>query len=347
MNTPASPTLSRPRHGSLPSPFPSVLLAWLLAIGSWLLAHGAQAPSTPTKRPVVLATFTPLHSWTLNVAGPDADVELLLPGDVGPHDFQLKPQDLRRIRKADVIIANGLGVESWLDKAIRNNARDAAKKVVRVTDGLPKEQFIYHLPELELADPKKGSGSGHGHGHGHDHDHDHEAAGEVPNPHVWLDPVLARHAVSNIVGALCAADPAHRAAYTARGEAYAARLESLHRDMTAALSPHAGKPIVTFHDAFPYLCRRYGLELVGVVEEVPAVDPSPKYLARLSAAIRSRKVRVVFSEPQFNPRLVRQLSKDLGIRVAELDVLETGKPGAAFYEEGMRRNLKALVESLP
>jgi zinc/manganese transport system substrate-binding protein len=236
-------------------------------------------------------------------------------------------------------------MESWLDKAIRNNARDAAKRVVRVTEGIPKDQFVYHLPELDVSDPKKASSKDPS--HHHDHNHDHEAAGEAPNPHVWLDPILARHCISNIVDALSATDPLHKDGYVARGNAYIGRIDALHGDMTTALRAHAGKPIVTFHDAFPYLCRRYQLDLVGVVEQVPAVDPSPKYLARLSAAIRARKVGVVFSEPQFNPRLVRQLSKDLGIQVAELDVLETGKPGAAFYEEGMRRNLASLVSALP
>ncbi len=316
----------------LPSPF---LLLLALAL-SLVLGH-PRALAAP--RPAVLATFAPIHSWTLNVAGPDADVELLLPGDVGPHDFHLKPRDIQRIRKANLILANGLGIESWLDKAIRNNARDAASKVVRISDGFPKAGLIYHLPELDVSDPK--SGSGH-----HHHDHDHDAAGEAPNPHLWLDPIFARHAVSNIVAALSAADPEHKEAYAARGKAYAERLHALHAELASALQPHARKPIVTFHDAFPYLCRRYDLDLVGVVEEAPAVEPSPKDLARLSAAIRSKGVRVIFSEPQFNPRLVRQLTKDLSVKFAELDVLETGKPGAAFYEDGMRRNLRALVSSL-
>lgn len=323
----------------------SPLLAFLAFLSTpGLFTHAvAQAPA-PAQRPVVLATFAPIHSWTLQIAGPDAEVELLLPGDVGPHDFHLKPRDVQRIRRANLIIANGLGVESWLDKAIRNNAREAAAKVVRVSDGIPKAQLIYHLPELDVGDAKPGS-KNHDHG-GHSHDHDHEAAGEAPNPHVWLDPILAQHAVSNIVTALSTTDPTRREAYAARGRAYIARLQSLHEDLRTSLRPLARKPVVTFHDAFPYLCRRYELDLSGVVEEVPSVDPSPKYLARLSKAIRARNVRVLFSEPQFNPRLVRQLSKDLGVKVAELDVLETGKPGLDFYEEGMRRNLRSLVSSL-
>ena len=318
-----------------PPAFPALPNALWVVLGFLLLPSIARA----NPRPSVLATFAPIHSWALNVAGSDADVELLLPGDVGPHNFHLKPRDLQRLRKADLILAHGLGVESWLDKAIRNNARDAVSRVVRISDGFPKAGFIYHLPELDVSASK--SGSPHPH-----HDHDHEASGEAPNPHLWLDPVFARHAVSNIVAALSTADPVHKEAYAERGRAYTGRLLALHAEMESALRPHARKPIVTFHDAFPYLCRRYDLDLVGVVEEVPAVEPSPKYLARLSAAIRNKGVRVVFSEPQFNPRLVRQLTKDLSVKFAELDVLETGKPGPAFYEDGMRRNLKALLSSL-
>ena len=103
---------------------------------------------------------------------------------------------------------------------------------------------------------------------------------------------------------------------------------------------------MTFHDAFPYFTRRYELELVGVIEEVPNVDPSPKYLAKLLEVIRRDQVKAIFTEPQFNPRLARRLAADLGIACAELDVLETGRLAPEFYEQGMRRNTDTLVRTL-
>ena len=327
-----------PSPGSLPSPFHLQwipLLCFLLAF--FLPSLRAAGPPPRLK---VLTTFAPLHSWALNVALPDASVELLLPGDVGPHDFQLRPQDLRRIRQADLIIANGLGMEGWLDKAIRNNAKGSEARVVRTSDGL-KSGLIFHLPVLSL-DPG-GAKPGR---HAHAHDHDHEAAGESPNPHVWLDPIFACHGVSNIVRALVQADPTHAPAYQERGQAYIARLETLDREIRAAVEALPHKAIVTFHDAFPYFCRRYQLELVGVIEEAPSVEPSPRYLASLAMAIRVRGVKGIFTEPQFNPRLVKQISQDLGIRFAELDVLETGHATPGFYEEGLRRNLKSLQSIL-
>lgn len=318
---------------------------WLLLLSLVLLLDIGNGFSRldaaePTAKRRILTTFAPIHSWALNVAGDDATVELLLPGDVGPHDFQLRPQDLRKIRQADLLIANGLGMEGWFEKAIQGNAKESARKIVRTADGL-KGELIYHLPTLSL-DPATARKGGHDHGH----DHDHEAAGEAPNPHVWLDPVYAQHAVSNIINALSQADPAHASGYKERGLAYVGRLQQLDRDIKTRLTGITNRTIVTYHDAFPYFCRRYGIDLAGVVEEVPSVEPSPRYLASLSAVIRARGVRVIFTEPQFNPRLVRQISRDLKIRFAELDVLETGKASATFYEEGMRRNLLALDNSL-
>jgi ABC-type Zn uptake system ZnuABC Zn-binding protein ZnuA len=103
---------------------------------------------------------------------------------------------------------------------------------------------------------------------------------------------------------------------------------------------------VTFHDAFPYFLRRYDLHLVGVVEEVPDVDPSPRYLARLMRAIRASGVGVVFTEPQFNVALAKRLAEDLKLKLAELDVLETGPLTAGAYEDAMRTNLRVLNEQL-
>jgi ABC-type Zn uptake system ZnuABC Zn-binding protein ZnuA len=294
----------------------------------------------------ILATLPALHSWAAKVAGPDAVVETLPSASVGPHDFQFRPSDLRRLARADVVVMNGLGVDGWMDKALRNNSAKSGLRVVTVADGL-KSQWISEVAELSVGSANK-ENSKHdrgsaGHAEKHDH-HDHAEHGS--NPHLWLDPVFARHGVSNILDTLVAMDPAHSDGYRSRAAAYLAELEVLDAEIRSAVARLQDRRIVTFHDAFPYFCRRYGLELVGVVEEVPSVEPSPRYLTELVAAIRKSKVRVVFSEPQFHPRLVRRLAEDLGIKVGELDVLETGTPSPGFYVEGQRRNLKSLEAAL-
>jgi zinc/manganese transport system substrate-binding protein len=284
----------------------------------------------------ILTTLPAIHSWAVNVVGDPARVENLLPADVGPHDFQFRPSDLRKLAKADLVLVNGLGVDEWLNRAVASGASKPGRKIVTVTDGLASV-LIRHLPELEVDGGDKA---------GHDLEHSHGGPDPAPNPHVWLDPRLAQHGVSNILNALVAADPANAEGYTRRATAYLLNLEALDREILSSLSSLKDRRIVTFHDAFPYFCRRYGLTLTGVIEEVPSVDPSPKYLASLIGVIRKTGVRVLFSEPQFNPRLIRRLSEDLHVSVAELDVLETGRPSPTFYVDGMRKNLRSLQAAL-
>jgi zinc/manganese transport system substrate-binding protein len=308
------------------------LLALLLGLLSVLGAPAAEIR--------VLTTLPAIHSWAANVAGDTAAVESLLPANVGPHDFQFRPSDLRKLAAADVVLMNGLGVDTWLTRAVTRGASKPSRRVVTVTDGLQK-QLIHHRTPLAI-DPTTTGSKKPSQDHSHDHDHSDDDA----NPHVWLDPVFAKHCVSNIIQALCQADPAHAEGYTRRGETYLRELDQLDEQIRSSLKGLSNRKVVTFHDAFPYFCRRYDLQLVGVIEEVPSVDPSPKYLAQLSRAIRQQQVRVIFSEPQFHPRLVQRLANDLAIGVAELDVLETGTASRTFYIDGLRRNLRTLESAL-
>ncbi len=298
-------------------------LCGLVCAAQWLAAG-------PPPKLKVLTSIPPLYSWAANVAGDLAEVENLLPADVGPHDFQLRPKDLRKLQQADVVLLNGLGLETWLERTL-DAAAKPGRRVISVADGIARSNLIFNLPQLSV-----GSSSA-----GHSHDH-----GSGANPHLWLDPVYARHTVSNLVATLSALSPGQAEEFAANGRAYVAKLGQLDEEIRTTVAGLLRREVVTFHDAFPYFCRRYGLKLVGVIEDVPGSSPSPRYLAALSQTIRDRNVRVVFTEPQFNPRLARQLSRDLNLTVAQLDVLETGELSPAAYEEGMRRNLRTLSNAL-
>ncbi|HTH48213.1 MAG TPA: metal ABC transporter substrate-binding protein [Candidatus Limnocylindria bacterium] len=309
------------------------LFAWVAFVAvPGLLARGDAV------RPKILTSIPPLYCWAVNVAGDLASVENLLPADIGPHDYQFKPRDLKRLQAADLIVLNGLGLEDWFTKAIQANATPAPGKVIRVSDGLPQTDLIYGLPTLELEPAQPGSG----HPVHEDHDHDQGLA----NPHLWQDPRLAMHGVTNILLALQRIDPAHAADYQRNATAYLGRLVALDAELRKSITGLGVRTVVTYHDAFPYFCRRYGIELAGVIEQVPGSDPSPRYLAELLKVIRARHVKVIFTEPQFNPRLAKRLADDLGIAVAELDVLETGALSPGSYEDGLRRNLRVLEQYL-
>ncbi|MEK7676321.1 MAG: zinc ABC transporter substrate-binding protein [Verrucomicrobiota bacterium] len=284
----------------------------------------------------MVTSFLPTYCFTVNVAGGLAEVENLLPESISPHDFQLAPKDLRKLSSADLFIINGLSLEAWLDKAIKAISGDKPVTIIEAAAGL-RQELIYEAPALNS----------------HQADSVQPARlpsvaeqSTIPNPHFWLDPRLACLAVTNIMAALQKADPPNTAGYARNAASYVAKLEQLDGDIRGALEPLGNKAIVTFHNAFPYFARRYGLRLIGVIEETADVPPSPRYLTALMGAIRENKVRAIFAEPQSSSRLVRQIARDLRISVAELDTLETGPLAPSAYEEGMRRNLKTILQSL-
>jgi zinc transport system substrate-binding protein len=298
------------------------------------LQDGYVAEASESGRLKIVSSFLPVYCVAANVAGDLADVENLLPAGVGPHDYQFTPRDLRTLASADLLVVNGLGLEDWLGKAIRSAGRRSLK-VVELSAGL-KGELIHDAVELQLT----GDHSGHRHGkRGHAHHHG-------PNPHIWLDPLFVAHGATNVLRALQAADPDNSDAYAENAARFIERLHALHAELREGLEPVRQTPVATYHNAFPYFARRYGLNIVGVIEEVAEVTPSARHLEHLMRVLREKQVKVIFSEPQYSARLARQMARDLNLRLAEVDTLEAGPLTPDSYEEGMRRNLAVLIEHL-
>jgi ABC-type Zn uptake system ZnuABC Zn-binding protein ZnuA len=274
-------------------------LLWLAAI---LAVVGCTKAAE--RKPKILTSFLPVYSFTVNVAGDLAAVENLLPPGASPHDFQLSRSDVRKLNAADLLIVNGLGIETWLDKLIENAGEK--RKVVAMSDGLGKDI----------------------------------------NPHVWLDPLLAAHCVTNIMRALQARDPANAAGYASNAEAFVRKLHDLDGAFREGLAPAEGTPIITYHDAFAHLAQRYGLRVAGVVEETAEVSPGPQHLAKLHRIVKTEGVRAIFTEAEHPQKLAEQLAQDFRIRLAPLHTLESGELSRTAYEDGMRKNLAILKNTL-
>lgn len=300
-----------------------------------LLGFGSLAtpsPAAEARRLKIVASFLPVYCFTVNVAGDLAEVECLLPAGVAPHDYQLSPRDLRRLAAADLVVVNGLEMESWLDKVFRSSVEQKSRTIIEASAGL-KTELIY---EGEEAGAVSGAGKKHlPHSHG-----------SPANPHFWLDPRLAARAVTNIVLALQTADPANAAGYARQAARYVERLELLDAELCRTLAPLKHRSFVTLHNAFPYFVRRYDLALVGIIEQVPEVQPSAKHVVELLRRMREKQAKAIFTEPQSTSALAEQLARDLNLPVAALDPLETGPLTATAYEEGLRRNLDVLRKHL-
>jgi zinc transport system substrate-binding protein len=298
-------------------------LSTSLRIGLFAALVASHLPAARAAQLEIITTTLPLYSFAASIAGQTAHVENLLPQGVGPHDYQPSVREARKLHSAGLVVVSGLGLDDWLNRFIQ--AEGGSAKICVASAGFGPRVVHGATPLLGRSD---------------------RGDLDVPNPHFWLDPTLAAAAVTNILDAVIKADSPHAEAYRANAARLLSDLTSLDAGYARELVPCRGTAFITFHDAFPYLSQRYQLKLAGVVEVVPDVEPSPKYLIELSGVVRREKVAVLFVEPQFSTKLADQLCSDLGMARAELDPLETGNLTASAYLDGMRRNLKTLKEVL-
>lgn len=295
-----------------------------LIVGISLSAVACQSPSaggvtpTPPASISVVVTTSVLADLVRNVGGDLVRVTSLVPTNGDVHTFEPKPADVRAVAGAELLVMNGLGLDDWMAKTIDNAA----------PEGTPLLRLAEDLPGVELL-PGEDAGS--------------------QNPHLFMDVRYAETYVERIGAALKRADPAHRADYDARASAYVARLDELDawvRTQVATV-PEADRKIVTFHDAFPYYAREYGITIVGVAVPAPGQDPSAGYTARLVDAIRAAGVKAIFSESQFPAKLVEQLAAETGTKVvANLYDDSLGDPPVTSYEALIRWDTERLVEAL-
>jgi zinc transport system substrate-binding protein len=278
-----------------------------IALASALILAGCQGAPAPGK-PVVVATIYPLWDLARQVAGDRAEVVSLVPPGVEPHDWEPSARDVTVGQRTTVFIHSGTGLDAW---------------ATRLLAGLPaRTRVIDASTGLSLL-----------------------GQGASVDPHVWLDPTLARAQAQAIASGLAQADPAGGPVYLENAAALAARLDALDQAFAAGLRDCARRELVTSHAAFAYLARRYRLTQVPVMGPAPEAEPSPADLAAIVQTARRLKVTHVFSEPLVNPRLAQTLAREIGATTLPLDPIEGSSREQAAgkgYVELMQSNLANL-----
>lgn len=271
-----------------------------------LLGIACGSDGSPTGGRLQVVTSLELFAdMARQVGGDTIDVTAILPSGSDPHTFEPSPGRVADIARADIVFVNGLGLEGNLRDVIDENAGG---------------------PVVALA----------------------EERGDIAgNPHLWLDAGLAAGYVTTIRDALIAQDPGRTDAYTANAGAYLAVLAELDADFASAIDalPPERRKLVTFHDAYPYLARRYGLEIVAVVVRSPGQEPNAQDVAELIDAIEAQEVPAVFKEPQFNATVLELAADEAGVQVFDL-LSDAYTDGVASYVGLMEFNMAQLVEGL-
>ena len=304
---------------SMRTGFPKRLTALILAVMSMLSIIALTGCTVEENKKngdntfTIVTSFYPIYVFTKNVIGDIPGVELINmtePQTGCLHDYQLIPADLKTLEKADAFVINGAGMEAFMDKVIRQQ---------------PDLDIIEASKGIELLKDDNGE----------------------ENPHVWVSISGAVTEVKNIAEGLAASDTKNAAAYRENADRYAKLLEQQREKMHQQLDGFKNKDIVTFHEAFPYFAKEFGLNIVSVVEREPGTEPSAGELAGLIDKIRDTKVKVLFAEPQYSQKSAESIAKETGAKVYMLDPVVTGAKDAPAdsYMKAMDQNLKVLVEA--
>jgi len=295
-------------------------VATILLVGAGCTGTATPASSGPMPAPgalKVVATTTVLADMVRQVGGTNVDVTSIVPKGAVVETFDPSPRDIAAVSAADLIVMNGLGLDDWLLRVIK--AANPDVPVVRLGEDLPGADYI--------------SGG----------------AGEALNPHLWLDVSNGERYAARIADALATADPSRAADVRAGGDAYRARLADLDADVRDRIAtiPAGDRKLVSFHEAFPYFAKAYGLEIVGSVVGVPGQDPSAGEVATLINAIKGSGARAVFAEAGFNPDLARAIATEAGVSVeSNLYNDSLGDPPVDTYEGLIRWDVDRIVAAL-
>lgn len=289
-------------------------------------------PATAQQPKKVIASFSILADIVRQIGGDQLSVTTLVPAMGDAHIFQPAPSDARALAQADILVANGLNFEPWLDRLVAASGFKGTRIVA--SQGITPRQM-----------------GAHDHGPGDKHDHGSKSDSRVADPHVWHDLTRMQAYVATIAEGLAAADPAHAAQYRQRGAAYAAELKSLEAWAVAEIDklPRAHRKAITQHDAFGYLADRYGIEFLAPQGVTTESEASAEAVARLIRQIKRQRVQALFFENIVNPRLIEQIAKEAKVKVGGRlysDALSPPGGEANSYIGMYRLNITRLTEAM-
>lgn len=296
----------------------------------------------------MIASIKPVHGLVAGVMGETGVPRLIVDGVTSPHTYQMRPSDAAALRKADLVVWVGETMEIFLARAIASLGTDAEVITLQREPAmllLRNREGGLWSPDASEAGPNEDSSD---QTRGEDNQRlDTDRRYDRLDAHIWLNPANARRIVETVAAALVRIHPEEAAAYRRNADATQDRITALESLLRQRLEPVRSRAFVVFHDGYQYFERAFGLNGIGTVTLGPTRLPGAKRLASLRRALVERDVRCVFTEPQFEPRLVQTVIERTAVRTAVLDPLGADvAPGADAWFAIVRRMGDSVAKCL-
>ena len=297
----------------------------LLVVGIMMAALfagcGNDAPNAQkeqaSKKIQVVTSFNAMAEFTKAIGGDKVEVSTIIPDGVEPHDFELKPDNMKQLATAQVFVYNGFGMEPWAQQAI-DAAKNSKLITVVATEG---------VEAIKNTDPEEIKEHG------------------AEDPHAWLSLKNAKIEVKNIKDAFVKADPANKDYYEKNYNDYVAKLDEMIKKYEGQFAQAPHKNFVTGHAAFAYLCRDFGLEQNSVEDVFAEGEPNAAQLAELIKYCKENNITTIFAEEMASPEVSKTLASEVGAKVETIYTIESNEDNKTYLER-MDENLTKIAASL-
>ena len=286
----------------------------LSAFALWSSEHNNVTGLTEKHQIKVLVSFYPLYEFTKIIGGERIDASIIIPLGIEPHDWEPTIQDLQKMQNADMIVINGAGLEPWIVKLVSVNSDIL---IIDTSNGIPllkKHKYVFN--------------------------------NKLQNdPHVWLDPVLAKKQIQNIVNGLEMVDPQNANYYQENANTYNTKLNLLDNKIRNELSVCGKKDFLAFHDAFSYFANEYNLNQNTIIGVNPSEEPTAVTLQQIIQGAKNLDLHVIFTEEAANPRVSQVIADEIGVKVLILSPIEIYEKNSDYIKR-MEQNLSNLKEEI-
>ena len=275
----------------------------------------------------VVTTTTDLKALTEAVGGDFVEVDALARGNQNPHDLEVRPSLMVKVRRADLLVMNGLELDQWAEVVVQgaNNPKVIAGAPGRV-------DASQGIPVLDVPTARVDRSMGDVHPAG--------------NPHYSLDPGMAPAVTGNILEGLARVAPPHRAIFERNRQEFLSRLALAMARWSVSMAPFKGAKVVVYHPLWSYLLTRFGLVQVGTVEDRPGIPPTPGHLTKLIVLMKQDRVKLVIVEPWSDQKLAERLAREAGVKAVILATAVGSVKGADSYIDAVDYNVNALAQAL-
>jgi zinc transport system substrate-binding protein len=302
------------------------ILIPLAMIATAQTGRPAQQGREEQEKITVIASFYPLYEFASRVVGDMAEVSSLVPAGIEPHDWEPTAEDISRGRSADVLVINGVGFEKWADDM-------KAKVIVNTSEGI---EFDYKEEE-EVGNNEHGQG---------------DAVSAIGvNPHIWLDPMLAKHQIDKIRNVMVRSDPANADYYNQNAGRFSAELDSLDAFIRSELADCDKSDFIAFHDAFTYFSERYGLRQHSIYGVSPEGEILPQTIQQIIELANELDINVIYSEDLVDSRLADTIANEIPngkvLVLSPIEGIDKEEQSAGIgYIAKMKQNIANLKEGL-